>query len=56
MSCALSIVLPIHVVRFWATVEGGEEAGEMGGGGGGKGSVPTVALLVEPGIGECAGG
>ena len=27
------MVLPIHVVRFWATVEGGEEAGEMGGGG-----------------------
>ena len=36
-------------------LEGGEEAGEMGGGGG-KGPVPTVALLVEPGIGECAGG
>jgi hypothetical protein len=41
VSCALSIVLPIHVVRFWATVEGGEEAGEMGGGGD-KGPVPTV--------------
>ena len=38
------------------TVEDGEEAGEMvGGGGGGMGPVPTVPLLVHPGIGECAG-
>ena len=56
MSCALSIVLPIHVAGFWATVEGGEEAGEMGGWGGVRGSVPSVALWVEHGIGERVGG
>ena len=29
--------------------------GGVGGGGGGMGPVPTVPLLVHPGIGECAG-
>ena len=38
-------------------LEGGEEAGEMGGGGGqGSRAYSTVALLVQPGIGVCAGG
>ena len=56
VSCALSIVLPTVFMWLVFGLEGGEEAGEGWEVGGGKGPVPTVALLVQPGIGVFAGG